>query len=103
MPASVPPRTPRCRRAIGPLCSQVPVDGHVGSSNFVPFPIVRVPLQSLKKRPVGSDDGPMWPMLLKPNVELMFHTARPCRPCFVKIWITPPDASVPYSVVADGP
>ena len=34
---------------------------------------------------------------------LAVHCAAPALPCLVKIWMTPPEASVPYSVVADGP
>ena len=37
-----------------------------------------------------------------PSTESV-HAGAPAEPRFVKIWITPPAASVPYSVVAAGP
>ncbi len=41
---------------------------------------------------------------LKPRVEVRLKLAGLLfRPRFVKIWITPPDASEPYSVAAAGP
>ena len=52
---------------------------------------------------VGSERGPKSPMLLMPALASRVHTAGPSRPRLVKIWITPPEASVPYSVVAAGP
>ena len=42
-------------------------------------------------------------MLFTPALASSVHTAGPSRPRLVKIWMTPPDASVPYSVVAAGP
>src|SRR6185437_461873 len=90
-------------RSTGPLWSHVPLAGQVGSSNCVPFPAVRMPAQLLKPRPVGSDLGPTWPSLFTPPDAEKFHWGAPDVPRFVKIWITPPDAWVPYSVVAAAP
>ena len=42
-------------------------------------------------------------MLLMPVVMSADHRGAPVAPFFVKMWITPLDASVPYSVVAAAP
>jgi hypothetical protein len=53
---------------------------------------------------VGSASVPQRAPLLTPAVTSAFQIVlSPATPRFVKIWITPFDASVPYSVVAAAP
>src|SRR5690606_24090346 len=93
-----PPLTARLKRWTRPLRSQEPLFGHVGSEKGLPSPSTSSgPRHLLKVSPVGSPFGPTWPMLLRPNVRSAVQMVGPSVPCLVKIWITPPDASVPYS------
>jgi hypothetical protein len=51
-------------------------------------------------RVVASAVGPIGPSA--PGLRRLGFGARP-TPRFVKIWMTPPEASVPYSVAAEAP
>src|SRR5512141_2915705 len=99
---SPPPLTSRSRRDPGPWRSQVPLAGHVGSMYLPPRPLTMTPLQTMP-RSVGSDFGPTCPITFRPLLYDAVHCGAPDDPRLVKIWMTPPDASVPYRVVAAAP
>ena len=51
----------------------------------------------------GSRPGPWYPLTIAVWSIWSVKRGAPARPFFVKIWITPFDASVPYSVAAAAP